>query len=231
MLQQFGSELWLCDGPAITGTAGFRFPTRMVVVRLPNEGGLWVWSPVALTADIRTGVDALGPVRHLVAPNSLHYTFLAEWAAGYPEARVHGAPGLKEKTSGTAIHARLDDRPDPEWSGTLDQVVVQGNRITTEVVFFHRASSTVIVTDLVQHIPRDWYRGWRAVIARLDLMSAPEPSVPRKFRLATRDRSTARHAVERILAWNARRLVFAHGPSLPAGGTEALRRAFDWLRH
>ena len=229
MLQPFGPDLWLCDGPSVTGAGGFQFPTRMVVVRLPDEGGLWVWSPVAATQDVRAAVDALGSVRHLVAPNSLHHTFLAEWATAYPHARVHAAPGLTETASGTAIHARLDDIPDPEWSGALDQVVVPGNRITTEVVFFHRASATAIVTDWVQHIPRGWYHGWRAVVARLDLMSAREPSVPRKFRLATTDRIAARQAVQRILAWDAERLVFAHGPALPAGGAAALRRAFAWL--
>ncbi|RVV96504.1 DUF4336 domain-containing protein [Mesobaculum littorinae] len=226
MLQPLGPDLWLCDGPSVTGAGGFQFPTRMVVVRLPVEGGLWVWSPVALTQDVRAAVDALGSVRHLVAPNSLHHTCLAEWARSYPQARVHAAPGLTETASGTAIHARLDDMTDTEWSGALDQVVVLGNRITTEVVFFHRASATAIVTDWVQHIPRG---GWRAVVARLDLMSAREPSVPRKFRLATTDRIATRQTVQRILAWDAKRLVFAHGPALPAGRAETLRQAFAWL--
>lgn len=75
-----------------------------------------------------------------------------------------------------------------------------GNRITTEVVFFHRPTATVLVTDLVQQIPQGWYRGWRAVVARLDLMTAPVPSVPRKFRMATTDKTASRDAVRRI--WN-----------------------------
>ena len=229
LLQPFGSDLWLCDGPSVEGAAGFRFPTRMVVVRLPDEGGLWIWSPVALTGHLRAAVEAIGSVQHLVAPNSLHHSFLGEWAAAYPNAKVHAAPGLTDKTVGTAIHASLGDMADPDWRGSFDQVVVKGNRITREVVFFHRASSTAIVTDWVQNIPRGWYRGWRAVIARLDLMSAGEPSVPRKFRLATTDRRAAREAVQRILDWNAERLVFAHGEAVSAGGGDALRRAFEWL--
>lgn len=225
----FGSELWLFDGPSVTGAGGFQFPTRMAVIRLPGQGGLWVWSPVALTEDIRRAVDALGPVRHLVAPNSLHHTFLAEWAAGYPDAQVHAAPGLTQQVAATAIHSTLDDEPDPAWGGALDQVVVRGNRLTTEAVFYHRASATVLVTDLIQQIPRGWYRGWRALVARLDLMTAPTPSVPRKFRMATTDKSTAREAVRRILDWPADRLVMAHGAPLPSGGKEALRQAFEWL--
>ncbi|SFB07813.1 protein of unknown function [Poseidonocella pacifica] len=227
----FGPELWLFDGPAVTGAAGFEFPTRMVVIRLPRHGGLWVWSPVALTEDLRSTVDALGPVRHLVAPNSLHHTFLAEWAAAYPDAHVHAAPGLTPQIAGTEIHSTLGDEPDAAWAGDLDQVVVRGNRITTEAVFFHRASATVIVADLVQQIPRGWYRGWRAVVARLDLMTATKPSVPRKFRLATSDKTAAREGVRRILNWPANRLVMAHGAPISSGGKEALRQAFEWLLH
>ena len=225
----FGPDLWLFDGPAVTGAAGFRFPTRMAVVRLPAGNGLWVWSPVALTEDLRRAVDALGPVRHLVAPNSLHHTFLAEWAARYPNARVHAAPGLTQEVAATAIHSTLADEPDPAWAGTLDQVIVRGNRITTEAVFHHRDSATVLVTDLVQQIPKGWYRGWRAAVARLDLMTASRPSVPRKFRMATTDRSAACADVARILEWPSDRLVMAHGAPLPSGGQEALRQAFKWL--
>ena len=111
----------------------------------------------------------------------------------------------------------------------VDQVVVRGNRITTEVVFFHRASGTVLVTDLVQQIPKGWYHGWRAVVARLDLMTAAVPSVPRKFRFSTTDKATARDCVQRILEWPAGRLVMAHGAPMQAGGKDALRRAFGWL--
>lgn len=225
----FGPDIWLSDGPVVTGAAGFMFPTRMSVIRLPGEGGLWIWSPVELTKARRAAIDELGEVRCLIAPNHLHHTFLAEWAAAYPGARVHAAPGLTAETAGAAIHSTLADEADPIWGGVIDQVVVRGNRITTEVVFFHRASSTVLVTDLVQQIPKGWYRGWRAVVARLDLMTASVPSVPRKFRFAMADKPTARHAVRRILDWPADKLIIAHGAPVESGGREVLQAAFDWL--
>lgn len=228
-MTEFGPELWLFDGPAVEGAAGFMFPTRMVVIRLPEDGGLWIWSPVALTRDLRSAVDALGAVRHLIAPNGLHHMFLAQWATAYPDARVHAAPGLAKDVAGTEIHSTLGDEPDPGWAGVVDQVVVRGNKITTEVVFFHRTSATVLVTDLVQQIPQGWYRGWRALVARLDLMTAAKPSVPRKFRLATTNRPVARENVRRILEWPADRLVIAHGTPLQTGGALALRDAFKWL--
>jgi hypothetical protein len=107
----------------------------MAVVRL-RGGGLLVWSPTALTDALRVEVDRLGAVRHLVAPNSLHHRFLGQWRTAYPRAAVHAAPGLAGKLRVT----ELGDTPAAAWVGDLDQAVVRGNRITTEVVFFHRPS-------------------------------------------------------------------------------------------
>jgi hypothetical protein len=71
-------------------------------------------------------------------------------------------------------------------------------------VFFHPASGTVLFCDLLQQFPSSWFRGWRAIVARLDLMVGDEPAVPRKFRLAQTDRGVARQALQQILAWPAR---------------------------
>ena len=56
MLEQFGPEIWLADGPIVVAAMGFRYPTRMAVVRLPD--GLFVWSPVALSEGLRAEVEA-----------------------------------------------------------------------------------------------------------------------------------------------------------------------------
>ena len=77
MLKQFGAEIWIADGPAVS-TAGFHYATRMAVIRL-SDGGLFIWSPIKLTEDLRADVDKLGEVGHLVAPNSLHHLFLDDW--------------------------------------------------------------------------------------------------------------------------------------------------------
>ncbi|SMX30863.1 DUF4336 domain-containing protein [Actibacterium lipolyticum] len=228
MLKLFGDELWIVDGPDVDAFAGFHYPTRMAVIRL-SDGGLFVWSPVHLTDQLAAQIGALGPVRHIVAPNSLHHLFLPEWAQAYPAAAVHAAPGLRKKRADISFDADLGDTADPDWAGQIDQVVMQGNRITTEVVFFHTKSGTVLFADLLQQLPANWFSGWRAVIAKLDLMTGAEPSVPRKFRLAFTDRNTARQAAGRILAWPAQKVLMAHGTPVAQDCPAFLRRAFGWL--
>lgn len=227
MLAAFGEDIWLADGPT-TAVAGFHYPTRMAVIRL--EGGeLFVWSPTALSDELRAAVDALGQVRYLIAPNSLHHLFLAEWRSAYPAARLYAAPGLRQRRKDIAFDADLGDAPPPEWAGQIDQVPIPGNLITTEVVFFHRKSGTAIFTDLIQHFDPAWFSGWRALIARLDLMTASEPQVPRKFRNAFVGRRAARAALLQILAWPARRVLMAHAPPVERDGQAFIARTFRWL--
>lgn len=227
-LREFGPGIWVADGPVVVAAAGFHYPTRMAVIRL-SGGGSFVWSPTALTSEIRADVDALGPVSAIVAPNSLHHVFVAEWKAAYPDARLFAAPGLRERRGDLAFDGELCDEAPTEWAGDIEQVIVRGNAITTEVVFFHHASRTAIFTDLIQQFPAGWFSGWRSIIARLDRMVTPEPTVPRKFRMAFRDRRVAWAAVERILEWPAERVLMAHGALVAKDGRAAIARAFRWL--
>ena len=226
MLLRFDEEIWIADGP-IARVAGFRYPTRMIIIRL-TSGALFIWSPIALSDALRAAVDRLGPVAHIVAPNALHHRSVGAWRAAYPDAICHAAPGLRARQQ-DLFDCDLDDRPAADWSGEIDQVVVQGNRITTEVVFFHRRSRTMIFTDLIQHFEPGWFTGWRALVARLDLMTAPEPTVPRKFRIAFVDRDAARAALHRILAWPAEKLLMAHARPITKDGRAHVVRVFQWL--
>ncbi len=95
MLEEFGPSIYMADGP-IVSFYGFPYPTRMAIVRL-SDGGVWVWSPVALTDELVDSVNTVGPVRHIVSPNKIHHLFLAEWARRWPEARVYAPPGLQKR--------------------------------------------------------------------------------------------------------------------------------------
>lgn len=228
MLQMFGPDIWIADGSTVTATAGFHYPTRMAVIRLENDD-LILWSPVELSVGLRRAVEALGVVRCLVPPNSLHHTFLGDWQRAYPEAKVYAPPGLRQKRKDIEFEGDFTDAGIEAWAGQIDVVIVRGNRITTEVVLFHRKSGTAIFADLLQQFPPGWFTGWRALIARLDLMVAGEPSVPRKFRAAFTNRNAAREALHRILAWQVSKVLIAHGPPVTNDGQAFLRHAFRWL--
>jgi Domain of unknown function (DUF4336) len=226
-LRAFGPEIWIADGPAVPFFT-FPYPTRAAVIRLAG-GGLFVWSPIALTPALRAEVDALGPVEFLVSPNKIHHLYLGEWKAAYPAARLYASPGLRRRRKDLAFDAELGDAPDPAWADDIDQVLMRGSPALTEAVFFHRGSRTAIFADLIQNFPVGWPGGWRAVVARLDGIVAPHPGAPRELRASFLDRRAARAAIERVLAWPIERVLIAHGEPASADGAAFVRRAFAWL--
>ena len=228
LLTEFGPGIWVGEGPVVA-FVGFPYPTRMVVIRLA-DGGLFVWSPIALTPELKTAVDGLGSVRFLVSPNLLHHLFLGDWQAAYPEARLYASPGLRRKRKDLAFDGDLGDAPEPEWAADIDQVLVKGSPWLTEVVFFHRASGTAIFTDLIENFRPDWFKGWKGLVARLDGIVQPHPGAPRELRWSFLfRRGEARAALERILAWPIEQVIVAHGDVVRTDGGAFVRKAFGWL--
>ena len=200
--------------------------TRMTVIRLPG-GGLFLHSPVEADAATRGAVEALGAVRAIVAPNYVHHLFAGGWKQAYPQARLLGAPGLARKRRDLAFDGELGDEPEPSYAGALEQVLVRGARLLNEVVFFHRASRTLLLTDLAFHpteASRPGLRRW-TWLTRVRDGFGPNALV----RAFIRDRRAARASLDRILAWDFDRVTVTHGELLESGGREALRKAYAWL--
>ncbi len=226
-LLQFGPEIWIADGP-VTSFHSFPYPTRMAVIRL-SDGSLFVWSPVTLSDSLGASVNALGPVRHLVSPNSLHHLFLGEWKSAYPAARLYASPRLRRKRRDLCFDAELSDAPEPEWAADIEQVILRGSFALTEVVFFHRGTHTALFADLIQNFPPDWFKGWRGFLARHGGIVAPIPSAPSDWRASFLNRRAARVSLDKVLAWPIERVLIAHG-DLPTGdGAAFVRMAFAWL--
>jgi hypothetical protein len=148
MLEPLGSDLWFADG-GIVSFHGFDYPTRMAIVRLVG-GGLWLWSPVEKTDAVEDEIRALGPVRHIVSPNKLHYLFLDQWQAAFPDAKLWGTAETIAKCGDLRFSEALAEDPPADWDGQIDQFYFTNSPFLDELIFFHRASSTVIIADLSQ---------------------------------------------------------------------------------
>lgn len=234
-LKPVASGLWIVDGPivrmaALGGSAPF--PTRMSVARLA-DGGLWCHSPIAPDATLFAAVDALGPVRHLVSPNKLHYAYIAAWKRRYPGAIAWASPGVRERAASqhidVAFDADLGDAPEPAWVADLDQLHFRGSRVIEEVVFLHRASCTLILTDLIENFEAAKLGAAMRWIARLGGVLDPDGKTPLDMRFTFRDRAAARACLKRIMAWQPQRVILAHGRCYPDNAEAELRRAFRWL--
>ena len=228
MLDPIADDLWLAEGPVVRFLRFFPYPTRMAVIRL-RDGGLFIWSPIALEEELAKEVESLGPVRDLVAPNALHHLSLAQWTLRFPGARLHAAPGLAKKRPDLTFQTELSDTPEAAWAHEVDQVVFRGSRLLEEVVFFHRRSRTALVTDLIQRFDPEQLHGLAGMVMRLWGLVGENGSTPREWRASFRDRGPAREALRRALDWNPARLVIAHGKLPDENGCKALARGLRWL--
>lgn len=227
MLIPFGQNIWTAEGGNVE-VFGFHYPTRMAVIRLSDQS-LFIWSPISLNDELKSEIDKLGEISCIVAPNSLHHLSIPEWQSAYPRAKVYAAPDLQEKRKDIVFDEELTDIAQKQWTQDIDQVIMLGNVITKEVIFFHKPSGTTLFVDLLQQFPKDWHSGWRKIVAKLDLMVDPEATVPRKFRLAFTNRKAARVSVKLILTWPTKSIIMAHGTPVKENGAEFLNRAFSWL--
>ena len=117
-----------------------------------------VHSPVKLDAQFRRSIDALGEIRAIVAPNKLHHLFIRDYIAAYPEARVCAAPGLPQKRPDLRFDDILSDAPQVYWRRQVEQHLFRGAPPLNEVVFFHPATRTPILTDLAFNLPKETAR-------------------------------------------------------------------------
>ncbi len=233
VLKYVAPEIWVVDGPEIEFRyLGFHmpFPTRMTVVRL-RDGSLWLHSPIEPTGDLVDAVSDLGPVRHIVAPNRLHYWWVAAWADIFKSADVHLAPGLPKAAKRPLPPGRpLVSATSEAWAEEIAQITVAGD-LFSEVVFFHRASRTLILTDLIENFEPQRIRSWAFRQAvRLAGCVDPDGKAPVDMRLTfLRHRRALREAVLQMLEWQPERVIIAHGRWYEANATSNLCRAFRWV--
>jgi hypothetical protein len=227
ILSSPASDLWCADRSFKLPIVGAEIGVRMTVIRL-QDGGLMLHSPIRLDRATRDALGALGPVRAIVAPSKVHHLFVADYRSAYPEAKFYAAPGLQEKRKELRFDEVLSDQAPDAWCGQIEQHLFQGAPILNEVVFFHKASRTVVFTDLVFNIPAD--KAASAPVFFWILGASGRFGPHRLMRVrGIWDRRAARASVEQIMRWDFDRIIMSHGDVLEAGGRGRLAKAFAFL--
>lgn len=202
---------------------GITIATNMTVVRL--RSGLLVYSPFRLDAPMRADLAGMGHVAHLVAPSSFHYLYLGQYRDAFPEAAVYLCPALRERRPGVGAGTVLGEEPPPAWEGELDVAVLGPSRGVSEVVLLHRATRTLIVTDLAFNM--------QSAQRRLDRWYWQMSGVWQRFgptklvhHVLLRDADRVRPFLARVLAWDFDRIVVSHGDVVARDGHAIFRSAF-----
>ncbi len=223
-------DVWVVDSGPINAM-GLRLPVRMTIVRLGN-GELILHSPTRYSLELAAAVAELGTIRHLIAPNVAHWTFVADWQRAYPATTMWAAPGLSDRAqvraSGLRIDRELDDTAPAEWADALQQGVITGAAGFSEMWFLHRPSRTLILVDLIENLEPDKLPPVERWL--MQAAAATRGTTARYLRIPVRlGGDAAKAAVRAMIALRPERVIFAHGTIFETDGAARLARAFDWL--
>ena len=225
---------------------------RATLVKL-RSGSLAVFSPVALTEEVKAKITAMGPPKYLIAPDIEHHIFLSPWAAAYPDAAVIGMEGLAEKreadpdTKGlrfahvfTAKNKRemsINEEFDEEFS--YEFIHSHQNK---ELVFVHKPSRTLIEADVIFNLPATEQFSRSGVAANAGfltkffggIMNTRGSAIWQQrllwYGAGGKDRKGFAESVRAVDKWDFDRIVPCHGDVVESGGKQVWEKCTKWFR-
>ena len=199
---------------------GTQLPARSVAVK--GIDSFILFSPIRFQNEQIEKLRGLGDVTDIVAPCLFHHLFIPQAIKLFPNARVWGVPGFREK------------RPDITWTHELtpDQWIHQhileilpitGAPKYNEVEFFHPSSKTLIATDLCFNMRKP--AGLMAPIILGAMGTFDGFAVSRLLKLMTKDKKALKKSLDKLFAWDFDRIIMAHGEIVESDGKNLLRAA------
>ena len=206
------------------GNFGMKISTRMTVIRLA-DGSLFAHSAVPLTAEQKSALDALGPLRFIVAPSAMHHMFVPHLAKLYPQAQLYGSAGALAKHPELPQMQLIPNDEDAPWAGQLQCLPVKGLSTLDETLWFHPHSGSLIVTDILQcwqgplSLPVRMYLGLTGGHERL--------TVPRTVRLLVKDKAAVQACARQIESLPVQRVILLHNSIIDTQPMQRLREALS----
>lgn len=216
--------IWLMPYPVSLG--GARFEARMTLVRM-GDGTLMVHSPGPIDAGVRERIHALGDVALILAPGNFHHLHVAACQRAFPDAATWICPGVERRAPALRFDGVLGRELPAAMQPGFDQEFVRG-RLVAEVALLHRPTRTLLLVDLLERFGDATPNVNGVLRACCKLIGIwNRPALGPEYRLfGWGDRAAARAALERILAWDARRVVIAHGGLVESDVAAILRQAW-----
>ncbi|KAK7189637.1 hypothetical protein DPSP01_004221 [Paraphaeosphaeria sporulosa] len=219
---------------------------RGTIVRLQN-GSLAVFSPVALTDEVKQKVAEMGEVKYITALDIEHHIFLGPWHAAYPNAQVLGPEGLPEKRKSQNkeavpfAHLFSKDKPvtsiDPDFDREFEWEYVPAHT-NKEIVFNHKPTRTLIEADLMFNYPsteqysKTGLSATSGVLTKIFGMLTNTSGKGQQraiwYGISSRDRAGFSRSVSKIHQWDFDRIIPCHGDVLESGGKGIFAKVMEW---
>src|SRR6201994_856307 len=215
-----------------------------------QSGSVAVFSPVALTPEVKETVASLGELKYIAALDIEHHIFLGPWHEEYPNAKIIGVEGLPEKrakqkneevsftaaiTQANRETIKIDDQSESEFE--YEFVASQPNK---ELVFVHNPSKSLIEADLMFNLPateqfsKSGQDPNSGILTKLFILlnGTGGKALGQKrllwYGLSSSDRKGWDASVAKINKWDFDTIVPCHGDVIETGGKGIFRKVFEW---
>lgn len=200
------TDVWQVDGPGKRMPGGVVIPLSAALVRL-SDRTLLLYSPIKLDDEQAAAIDAEGEVAHIVAPNLYHHLYVKRAAERWPQATVHGAPGLAAKRDDVKIDRELGAA---SIDSAVDVEVVGGAPRINEGLVFHRPSGTLLCADFLFNVTTPKNLRTRMVLAMMGT-GGRTVKQSRFWSFLTKDKAATRASIDRVLGWPIANVLPVHG--------------------
>ncbi|KAF8206810.1 hypothetical protein K438DRAFT_1577501 [Mycena galopus ATCC 62051] len=232
------------------------FGGRSTAIRL-STGEVWVLASTPLTPDTKSAIDNLGPVKYvffnrwIMAADAVHHLFLGQFRNAYPDAKLIGVEALIEKKKKEGLifdGAYGKDAPNTQY-GFEDEIYAWCvsryaflNFLTVypfnyfsgfrnkDVAWFHAASETLIVADLMFNLPGNEQYSRSKSSPKLPILGSLGPwgSTHKYFVWGLgKDKAAMTRDAKTVLGWAPKRIIMCHGDVIETEGTKAWATAYS----
>ncbi|KAI2632913.1 hypothetical protein GGS21DRAFT_147324 [Xylaria nigripes] len=222
-----------------------------------TSGALAVFSPVALTEEIKAKVaEAGGNVRYLIAGDIEHHIFLTQWKTEYPAAMLIGPKGLQEKRKaandpmiGKEDFDFVYDETNAHSAAISDEFAADfevefvADHPNKEIVLFYKPEKVLIQADLMFNMPpTEQYSKvpdaekvgglFKKFFYSLNSTAGPAKNHKRliwyAISNATKNRAGFNESVKRIHGWDWITMIPCHGDTIEGTAKEVFSKIFEW---
>lgn len=231
LVEYVKDQIWILEYPV--RYSGIDLYGRMTIIKLDN-GELIIHDPCKIDESTKHEIDAIGRVKYIIAPGYFHHLFVTDFQQQYPDAETFLCPGLERKRPDIKFEWILGNKPDHRWDGVIEQVVVQGPKIIWEVAFVHKPSKTLILVDILENIGDDfqhptgiYLQFWWKVVFRM----WNKPKAAPEYQVAWGKKEIVKKSLNKIISWDADRIILAHGELIEKDVKTTLTSAWDKVLH
>lgn len=228
---------------------------RGTLIKL-SSGALAIYSPVALTDEVRAAITARGGnVKYIIAPDIEHHIFITPWSRAFPDAQVIGVEGLPEKreaadqsedTRGVKFHHvysasnRHDLSVSPEFDAEFAAEFFPSHQ-NKELALLHKPSRTLLEADLLFNLPATEQFSKSGVSPTTGIFTKifaglmnmrGEATWQRRvlwYGPAGKDRQGFGESAARVAKWDFDRIVPCHGDVIETGGKQKWETLTAWF--